>query len=105
MNAEFSDLLGAGRWPQAETLWKRYGYQLDALDDSGGELYERWADTLADTDPARAIGVYLQSLTQRRLFASWASSGSEGIARSMAADHVQGKYEALQHRVSGAAET
>jgi hypothetical protein len=96
--AEFRRLQNAGRWAEAEQLMERLEFddlENDAAPDTDpiGAFYEAWGDAMVDTDPDQARSRYQLALENYRRYASWATSGSEGLARMSAVHDVERKLQ------------
>jgi hypothetical protein len=69
-----------------------YGVADDDFDTSlGAAVFEAYGDELAATDRAAADEAYRRAAELQRAFASCATSGGEGIARSEIADQMDAK--------------
>jgi hypothetical protein len=96
--AEFRRLQNAGEWREAEQLMERLEFA-DLENDSAadtdpiGAFYEAWGDAIVDTDPEQARSRYELALDNYRRYASWATSGSEGLARMQSVRAVERKLQ------------
>ena len=86
--AQLVDELGPCDWPAHP----------DGTASLGADALERHADELAGRDPAAAHAVYLRAAAAQHSFAAYASSGSEGSARTAEADRLAAKAERAKTR-------
>jgi hypothetical protein len=71
-----------------------HSYYVPALDcDYGSLLLEALADSCAD--PRRKRQLYLGARARAAVFASYATSGGEGLARMMDVERIERKLESL----------
>jgi hypothetical protein len=96
--AEFQRLQNAGQWTEAEQLMERLEFEdLEAAaapdTDPMGAFYEAWGDAIVGTDPDQARSRYQLALEHYRRYASWATAGSEGLARMVSVHNVERKLQ------------
>jgi hypothetical protein len=87
-----------GRLAEAAQLINLFGpcdWPTDSDPDTSlsATILERYADGLAERDPAASRAAYLSAAAAQRSFAAYASSGGEGTARMMAADRLTTKAQ------------
>ena len=61
-----------------------------------GWFYEVWGDHEKGNDKDKAIGLYRESLSSYRLYASWSTSGGEGTERMTAVNRIEEKIAELK---------
>jgi hypothetical protein len=89
-------LLDDGRLAEAVQLISLFGpcdWPADSDHDTSlsATILERYADGLAERDPAASRAAYLRAADAQRSYAAYASSGGEGTARMMKADLLTAK--------------
>jgi hypothetical protein len=87
-----------GRLAEAAQLINLFGpcdWPTDSDPDTSvsAMILERYADGLAERDPAASRAAYLSAAGAQRSFAAYASSGGEGTARMMEADRLTAKAQ------------
>ena len=88
---DWTDLKRKGNFAEAEPLMlaetenEVHGYEILTR----AAFYEDWGDAAENPEDARER--YKQALAGFQLFASWATSGGEGLARMIDVDRVREK--------------
>ena len=95
---DWTDLKRQGKFAEAEPLMlaetenEVHGYEILTR----ANFYEEWGDAAANPEEARAH--YAEARAGFQLFASWATSGGEGLARMLDVDRVREKIARLSRR-------